>query len=279
MDDSAQSSNLSKDASHLDTHGEKCNFAAIGAAAAVLVLLLVGSLPALLASESPTQFVIRGAWCSVLVAGLWVVYLAWEVGGFSELQRQGLPKAFAALHRHVALTIYRIARIIVWLGTALGGFIVFSVLSNEPPANKRLLAALALGAVLGGLLLMAFARRRDVTVTARIMRLESTMKTLGVEIGNSSRKLAEADNAIRDIDRDLQLKFQDLANRRSVNDELSRALTADPEVIKAIQSAQWRECRRALFQQIALVIVGFLLGYVVNFTSDDADEWLRRFFG
>ncbi|MGH3929636.1 MAG: hypothetical protein ACRDTF_06630 [Pseudonocardiaceae bacterium] len=183
------------------------------------------------------------------------------------------------LYDQFALGAHGLGQVALALGIIAGSLVVISAVTNEPVPNEKVIAQFAIGAVLGGLTLSSFTRRRDVTVRARINRMNVTMKELGREIDASSKKLAAADRTLREIDRDLGVKFQALANRRTVDDEITKITKANPEVVRDIRGAQAGEQRRMTWFQIASIVISFALGYVVNLTSSGAGEWLQRLFG
>ncbi len=178
----------------------------------------------------------------------------------------------------LALGAYALGQLALRLGILAGSLVVASAVISEPIPGEKGIAQFVIGAIIVGVVLCGFTRRRDVTVGARINRMNTTMKELGKEIDSSSKKLAAAAQTLDEIDHDLNTKLRALANRRTVNDELSKILDANPEVVKAIRGAQAGEQRRVTLFQIASII-SFVLGYVVNLTSNSLGEFIQQLFG
>ncbi len=213
---------------------QRREFAVVGGAAALLTMLLVLTLtPGPVATFGDLALLV--VWYGSLAVGFLATYLAWELGGFSKLQSLGFASTLRLLHRRLALSLYAAGRLAVTLDLLAGGLVVLLAAGTEPFPAERPVAVFSLASALGGLLLRAAVRRHDVTVAARISQLEVKIKILGREITQSSRKLAEVDEVIRDLDRQLAIRFEGLAGRRSVNEALSKALDADPAAVRAIQ--------------------------------------------
>jgi len=255
-------------------------FATVGVAGTLLTISFVRAIIRTTAPHVSTKDLILDiAWSVVFGIGLVLTYLAWKVGGFKNLKNARLRTLSESLYDRFALGAYRLGQLALGLGMMAGALVVVSAVTNEPVPGEKGIAQFVIGAIIGGVALSGFTRRRDVTVGARINRMKVTMKELGREIDSSSKKLAAADQTLHEIDRDLSAKFRALANRRTVNDELSKILSANPEVVKAIRGAQAGEQRRITWFQILSIAASFVLGYVVNLTSSSAGELLQRVFG
>jgi hypothetical protein len=224
-------------------------------------------------SQRLSKFAIAAIWGILLLASV----IAARAGDFERFKAMGVWGFFARLAEAIAVGLHSAGKTIAALGAAAVVLVILvTVSAPEADPGLRVLAGFAAAATLGGFWVQRYTGSREITVRGRIDKLNRDLKGAGKQAESAREQLGRANEALGEIDRELARKFSMLTSQHLENERWTTERRADPERIKAYRQAEARERRQSTLLQIGLTILGFILGYVTSWTSDDVLNWVRH---
>jgi len=137
---------------------------------------------------------------------------------------------------------------------------------------------ISIGCLAIGNALKAWTRRQSVTIEARIAKLQRKFQDASNTVKRSQEGLKETQNALRELESEIERQAKGLAKQHAENQAFSQQLRADPDAAKAYLRAQAITRRKSNTLAFVLLLLGIAAGYLVNLTSDSLGSWLSELF-